>query len=373
MGVFTLDKNEIAALLESLCDRPFADDPDGRSPAMQDMARRSAPGLSPADGGTIPGAEDGATAALASILSASATAAECQGFQEAAMTSSAVRLDAQSALAFVDGIEQAPLGAPAHLLNEVLASAGIGSRSPDASGRRPGIWSRISGIRINTPRARMAAACAVLIMAGGVSWSLLLPPAAPPEGRLAVPAPTNPNDTPLIIPEPAQPAPAPAPISAPTPAPGPAAMSAPMPNPPSAPTAAPTPAPAQALADPCEPRSFARSEAGPESRAVGAAAKRAPSRPPRKTAAAPVTDPGCPDAASRLVTSPAAVPAGATGDIGATEAGRNPKADQAPVRAARPASQVGGLDRHPPAAALSVPRSAPASPAKPPRPNQPTR
>jgi len=48
IGVSALDKNEIAALLESLCDRPFGgedrrfgDDADGRSLDMQDIARRT--------------------------------------------------------------------------------------------------------------------------------------------------------------------------------------------------------------------------------------------------------------------------------------------------------------------------------------------
>jgi hypothetical protein len=360
MGVLTLEKNEIAALLESLCDRPFADDPDGASPTMADMAGRTAPGRSGAPGRERAGAnaEDprGATVALASILSGTATAAEGHGFQEAAIASSAVRLEAQSALAFIDGIEQAPSGAPAHLVDAALASAGGGRRRPlDASQRRPSIWSRISGIRIGARRGGVAAAGAMLIMAGGVSWSLISRHGAAPQDRVAVPAATNPVDAPPVIPEAVKPEPGLEPVPDPIPAPPPAPMSAPISAPVPAQTAAPAGTPAQARADPCETRSAAGLEPPPTTTAD--AAKRAPSRPQRKTAA--VADPGCPDA-------------------GATEAGLNPKTDQAPVQApvhaVRPGSQVGGLDRHRPTAALSVPRSAPAAaPAKPPRPNPPPR
>jgi hypothetical protein len=362
-----LDKNELAALLESLCDRPFADDPDGRSPAQQELASRTARVLSSADGreDAIADAEDGApAAALASILSGTANAAQCHEFQEAAVASSAVRLNAQSALGFVDGIEQSPLRAPAHLVQQVAAAADTRVIDTSERERTSGIWSRISGIRLGGWHGRMAAGCAVLIMGAGLSWSLLLRPAAPPEGRVAAPTTHPPDDAPVIIPEPAPPAPEPAPISPPMSAPMTSApLSAPVvPAAPPAPLIAPMPAPAQALADPCASRSSPRSEAGLESppTTTADAAKRG-SKPPRKTAAAPVADAGCPDAA---------------GNVGATEAGSSPKADRAPALAARPGSQVGGIDRHSPAA-LSASRPAPAvgapAPVKPARPNQPPR
>jgi hypothetical protein len=355
-----LDKNEIAALLESLCDRPFADDP-GRSPAMQDMAKRGALGLShaatqqgvPSDAPDDPGR---ATAELAAILSGTATDAQCHEFQETATTSSAVRLDAQSALAFVDGIEQAPAPAPVHLVEQVLGSTGARALgTPDAQ-RRPGAWSRIAGIRLGVGRARMVAACALLIMAGGLSWSLLLPPANSPQIRMPLPAVTNPGGAPLSNLDPAPPAPVSAPVSAPILAPGSAPMPGPTAAPASAPLSAPMPARDQALADPCEPRSLARSEAATRSET----AKRAPSPPPKKTADASVPDPACADANPRVVTTPAAEPPAGNA---ATAAGRTPQA-------ARPASQLGGGDS--PAAVLSSPRSAPpaARPASPAKPSQ---
>ena len=133
----TLDKNEIAALLEALCERPFAGDQDGHPLDAQAIASRAARALSHTDAeqpGAIAGqaeagqAEAGRAespgreaAALASILSGTATGAQCHAFQEAAVASGAVRLEAQSALAFVDGIEQTPLKAPAHLVEDRLS------------------------------------------------------------------------------------------------------------------------------------------------------------------------------------------------------------------------------------------------------------
>jgi hypothetical protein len=355
-----LDKNEIAALLEALCERPFAGDPDGRPPAVASRAGRA---LSHADAGEeqsgsmAGGAEAGQaespgreTAALASILSGTATDAQSQAFQAAAMTSGAVRLEAQSALAFVDGIEQTPLKAPAHLVEHVLASAaGAPSRS------RPGIWSRLSG----APRGQVAAACVVMLMAGGLSWSLLLRPADLPAGHPIAPAATSPKAEPPI--SDIAPKPAPAPAFAPSPAPAfgpapvPAFAPAPAPEFVPAPAFAPVPAPAapvlapapsspplQALADPCEPRSFAASEVGARSNVEAKAAKPAPNRQPR-TAAVSAPDPGC------------AV------NGGTIEAGQNPQADQGPVRAAKPAAKVGRAERERPAAAATAPASAPSA------------
>jgi hypothetical protein len=281
------------------------------------------------------GAEDPGriTAALASILSGTATAAQYQAFQEAAMRSSAVRLDAQSALAFVDGIEQAPTAAPAHLVEQVLASAeGVPSGAIVAeASRRPQRW-RVA------PRGRMAAACALLLMAGGLTWSLLWRPAGSPGDGLVTPVTTNPKDTPLLRPE------STALPSDRTPAAIPAPAAAPATMPP------PRPAPAQAAADPCAPRGYTNSEAlaeaatAPEPRA----AKRAPSTQSKTAAAAP--DPGCAADPNRSMRNPA-------------EAGRNPQADQSAVRAARPPPQLGGADRDSPAV-LSAPGSAP-TPARP--------
>jgi hypothetical protein len=361
-----LDKNEIAALLESLCERPFEGDQEGGPLAIEAAAGRVAQALSGADAersgsmgqagsGQIESQKVGSqeaenpgqlTAELAPILSGTADEAQGRAFHEAAITSGAVRLEAQSALAFIDGIEQAPLVAPAHLVDQVLASAGGGARSRP----RPGIWSGFG-------RRQAAAACVVMLMAAGLSWSLLRPPADLAPAGSAVPVVTTPKEAQPVSAIGPAPAPAPAAPAAPAPAASASAME------PAAPAPAPTvPAPAavQAFADPCLPRSVAKSEVGAASEVKPRAAK--PERNQQlKPADLSAPDPGCSvDAGSRLVVNPAAEGA----------AGRTPKADRGPLRADRPAAQIGRLDREPAAATASAPSAAPhpsaARPATPP-------
>jgi hypothetical protein len=347
-----LDKNEIAAMLESLCERPFAGDPGEQPLAVEANARRAAQAPSRADearsGSTVGQAELHQTenlgqvgAELASILSGTATDAQRHGFQEAAVASDAVRLEAQSALAFVEGIEQAPLTAPAHLVEQVLAPAG--SAPLDS---KPSIWSRLSGSRLGGRRGQVVSACAVMLMAGGLSWSLLWRPADLAPDGAAIPAASNPKEA--------------LPIDGPQP--GPASVlvplaSAPAPTPPPTPALAPPPtrdltilvpapasAPAQALADPCAPRSFSALEGEARPKVESKAGKPAPNQ-QSKIAAASAPDPGC------------------VVNGGAIEAGRSPPADQARVRAERPAAKTSRSDRDPAAAAASAPAARPASPA----------
>jgi hypothetical protein len=323
----TLDKNEIAALLESLCERPFAGDQEERPLAIEATAGRAGQALSGADA-----ERSGSAAELASILSGTATPAQCHGFQEAAATSGAVRLEAQSALAFIDGIAQSPLAAPAHLVEQVLASTG-GARSR----WKPGIWSRLSGSLIGKQRGQVAAACAVMLVAGGLSWSVLRRPAdLAPAGSVI-----------QTIPKEAVPASA----IGPAPALAPKAERAPLPTAP----ARAAPAAAQALVDPCTPPGVAKSDAQVASEAQLGAVRPEPRRGPR-SAGLTAPDPDCAvDAGSRLVVNPA--------DEGA--AGRNQKADRSPIRAARPAASTGRLDRDPAAAAASAPAAAPYPGARP--------
>jgi hypothetical protein len=377
-GVSTLDK-KIAVLLESLCDRPFGDANErpfggdaGRSsagdPAPPFAGEPPVPGAAP----RLPGApqlsvpvqvEDPGqmTAALASVLSGTATDAQRQAFQEAAMRSSAVRLDAQSALAFVDGIEQAPATAPAHLLAQVLAPAGGAASGVSGGSKEMQLASAVAApaaavgaapqmrqVRdsrrwLVAPRARMAAACAVLLtaggLAGGLTWSQWRP-AGSPEDHTIVPVATNPKNVPL--PEAANPEAANPEVAKPAPV---------------LPTAATAPATltdsAQGPTDPCAPRGVANAQALAEPRP--ASEPKAPSRAPDrqlKSAVAPAPDPGCPADANRLATSPSVEP----GKAAPTAAGRNPQADRGPVRADRP-TQPGGNSP----AILSAPGSAPAA------------
>ncbi len=346
-----MDKNEIAALLESLCDRPFAGDPQG-PPVADASAGESAPEPSPEASGAagIQAADPGRAAAdLASILSGTATPAQCQAFQEAAMRSSAVRLEAQSALAFLDRIDAAPLAAPPQLVAQTLASAG---GAPSRAW--PGIWARL----MRRPGRQVAAACAVMLMAGGVSWSLLwrgdligdgvpVPPLTGPQ--TGAPNQAEPAPSPVALPGPLAPMPPASPAGAELPRQSelPARSVAPLSAPPllvqpAAPAFAPVAGPpslsppAQALIDPCGPRSVVTLDSRARSKVEAKAAKPAPSQPPR-TASVLAPDPGC--------------------GVGAVEA------DQVPIPIAKPAAKIGRSDRSPPAAATRAPASAPAAPA----------
>jgi hypothetical protein len=340
-----LDRNKIAALLESLCERPFTGDPETVRP--QDIAHRAAQALSKgqqaaSNAQSRSGTDEGSIppAALASILSGTATEPQCDAFQEAAATSRAVRLEAQSALAFIDGIEQAPQMAPAHLVQEVLASTHV-APALAAAGGGSSFWSRF------VPRRQAAAALAVLLLGGGLSWSLLwrggnyegqTSPVAPaafgpeePQFRAGAPAPTGPIVTvpgdrvPVVASPPAASGGLIAPRQAPAMLPAP-----------------PAPDLEHALIDPCAPPSFVQ-KAQPLSDAVKRAA---PS--PLKSAAVAVPEPSC--EAGRSLQSPSVEQAKEAAD---------PPADKGPIY--RPASRTDRLD---PAATIApaVPRAGAARP-----------
>jgi hypothetical protein len=164
----------------------------------------------------------------------------------------------------------------------------------------------------------MAAACAVLLMTAGLTWSVWRPADSTDDRRMA-PVATSPKYAPLPEPDAAKPVADPAPLAVP------AAATAP---------AGPMPPPAQALADPCAPRGLANSEA------LAAAAPPSEPKPPRrapdrqmKTAAAPAPDPGCGADLESIARNPAEPATAETGNAAATAAGRNPQADRGPVRA----------------------------------------
>jgi hypothetical protein len=373
-----LDKKGIVALLESLLARPFEGDREGPSPAAAAAVSRVVQALSNVDAERSEAqGPDQPGAGLAAILSGTATEAECRALHEAAATSGATRLEAQSALAFIEGIEQAPLTAPAHLVEQAVAEQGLvgqaleeqalASAGAARTRPRPGVWSRVrsglSGNLIGRRGGRAVAACAVMLMAAGLSWSLLRPPAEMGPAPLVVPvAPTAKQASPIsAIGAPPDVAPPAAPALVPAAPEPPPAVLAPAPPPPVPAPAAPAPAAVQALAEPCVPPSVAKSEAQSASDVKFRVVKPAPT-PPSKTAALESLEPGCgADAGSRVVVNPAAEGA----------AGGNPRADRAPARADRPRAQTGRADRGPAAAAGSGPAPAaapypsarPASPA----------
>ena len=174
-----MDRNEIAALLEALCERPLADDGRADSAELRALCREALKALSQANdafagtGVATPVDTDRLTAALAALASGADDDAARQTVAAAALRSPAARLDAQSALAFLDAVERAPQAAPAELIDEILAADGVARRAP----RTPGaaLWSRITGASWSARRWRMAAACTVLLAAGAATWSAYRP------------------------------------------------------------------------------------------------------------------------------------------------------------------------------------------------------
>ena len=148
-----MEKTEIAALLEALCERPLADGQAEGTAELQAFCREAAEALSQAGdvmagAGADSGAEaDRLTAALASLLSGSDADSDRRTLAEAVLRSAAVRLDAQSALAFVDAIARAPLAAPAHLVDDMLAAdrAADVAAAPRPDAGMSGLWSLIAG------------------------------------------------------------------------------------------------------------------------------------------------------------------------------------------------------------------------------------
>jgi hypothetical protein len=270
---------------------------------------------------------------LAAILSGTATPAQVEAFHQAAADSDALRLEAQSALAFVDGIEQAPLAAPASLVQHVLpaaplriaAAAAAPARVAIAGARKPDIWSRFM------PRRQVAAACAVLLMASGLTWSVIrhevrnqeealppLPAASPPADRAGPGDLAGPGDRQLdngrldALVRSKAPANAQVPMVAPVPG---VEQGLPSLAPTGAPDAVPArrtaPAsalpPAQALANPCAPSAGARREV--TSPVVSQFAEKPAAGPAPKVATAPAADPGCPAEEGRtLMQNTAAAP-----------------------------------------------------------------
>jgi len=385
-----LAENKIANLLDSLCERPFADDPQSApvherrvaqpQPARLDLPPRAGDGSGAGEAAAPMAAASMASGELAAILSGTAAPAQVEAFHQAAADSDALRLEAQSALAFVDGIEQAPLAAPAFLVQQALpaaplriaAAAAAPARVAIAVARKPDIWSRF------LPRRQVAAACAVLLMASGLTWSVIrhemrneealppLPAASAPGDRAGPGDRVGPGDRQLddgqldALVRSKAPASAQVPMSAPAPGaeqalPSLAPTGAPDAIP--APAAAPAPAlpPTQALANPCAPGAGARREA--TSPAVSQLAERPAAGPAPKAATAPAADPGCPAEEGRtLMQSTAAAPE--TPET--SEQPRNQKSER--VRTNRAASRKAAAEHvRPSAPTPAATRPAPAA------------
>ena len=179
-----MEKAKITALLDALCDRPLK---DGRlEPAnLRAFCREAARTLSQsAATGAAPDSAadtDRLTAALALLLSGTESDEACRTVEDAVLRSEAARLDAQSAIAFVDALEQSREAAPADLVDELLAadqpvSAGASMRQ---GVERTGVWSRLGGKSWSARRWGLAAGCITFIFAGAASWTIFLQRTSP--------------------------------------------------------------------------------------------------------------------------------------------------------------------------------------------------
>ena len=129
-----MDK-KIATLIEALCDRPLAAGGLELSASPRHSAAANAIGQpANASPNAVPDPEsdvDRVATVLASILSGMHVATARGAFDEAALRAAAVRLDAQSALAFLERMERSPETAPVHLVEQILAA--VAPQQPTSS------------------------------------------------------------------------------------------------------------------------------------------------------------------------------------------------------------------------------------------------
>jgi hypothetical protein len=342
-----LEKHEIIALIDTLCERPLADRQAEPAAELQAFCREAAIALSHANeasGRREPDTiadVDRYTAALATLLSGSDVETARRTVAEATLRSAALRLDAESALAFVDAIEQSPRTAPADLVEEMVAAdrADRTGLVPREDAGASALWSLIAGGSWSARRWRMATACMVVLVAGVASWS-------------AYWQQTNPTVSDSVLPvakktsEPRSVANAPAP---------------PSPAPPLATTQATQPT------QPCEPRQQANEAGNTEISAPAEAPKASSSAgvdcssaPGHQIADRPAGENEAmaarrqAEAARQAASARAAAEAAAAGKVGAAQAGR------APIQADRSGPMI-GTGEHRPAATLSAPAAAPAA------------
>jgi hypothetical protein len=190
-----LEKSEIVALIDSLCERPLQDRQAEPAAELLAFCREAAIALSQANDASTRREPDTIAdvdryaAALATLLSGSDVETARWTVAEATLRSAAIRLDAESALAFVDAIEQSPRTAPAELVEELLAADrtdGTGS-VPGKGAGASALWSLIAGGSWSARRWRMAAACTVLLVAGVASWSAYWQQTNPTAGDSVLP------------------------------------------------------------------------------------------------------------------------------------------------------------------------------------------
>jgi hypothetical protein len=108
---------------------------------------------------------DRLTATLAAALSGSDAE-----IARLALANQALRLDAESALAFLDAVEQSPQAAPSHLVEEFVAGKAGATAHGDTTTRAP--WRRIANGFRPARRWQVAAACLTVLFASAAVLSL---------------------------------------------------------------------------------------------------------------------------------------------------------------------------------------------------------
>ena len=168
----TVERKDIAALLESLCEHPLADGQAEPSPELEALRRAAAQAFREDNAARGEGSDaTEATrlrAALAALMSGTAGEGERRIVADAVLQSPAARLDVQSAQAFVGAIEHSLQSAPARLVDEILVRDGARSAGSVAVRERAGsanICSLIVGRSWPARGWRVAAVCTVLLMA----------------------------------------------------------------------------------------------------------------------------------------------------------------------------------------------------------------
>ena len=329
-------KDDIAALLESLCEHPLVE--VEASPELEALRREAGKTLWPAGAARPEGDDvtdvDTLRAALAALLSGTGGEAARRTVADAVLRSAPARLDAQSALAFVSAIEQSPQSAPARLVNEILARDIAGAAPSAAPREREGIakiWSLIGGRSRPARRWRVAAVCAVLLMVSVVPLYRMQTNPAIEAGAPSPTAKTSNNPSAAVD------------VAAP---------SKPMP----------------AMAQPCEPRR-ATSEANkpqsiapadaPTPPASTATAECAPT-PGRDVADHPANETEAVAARQRAEAARQAAAARKAAKVGAARANRSINGDA--IGANRPGPAFGTIEPNMPTPSPAAPAGAPATP-----------
>ncbi len=166
-----MNDKDIAALLEALCERPLTDGPaDPRLGAFRKAALQTLSEPNVQASQHVPADPDVLNHAIAALLSGREDPDLLRGLEDAMARSPAVRLDVQSALAFVSAIDASPQSAPGAIVEQMLAGHEASLSRLDRHGSRVG--ARLAGIAWPTRRWRVAAAAVMLLAAGAGSWSI---------------------------------------------------------------------------------------------------------------------------------------------------------------------------------------------------------